>query len=142
MPGLRRDDDARAAARDDVAELFEHERGAIQIDLEDRRRRRLRGRDAGRMDEAGDVAERGGCLDEHGPTRARRRRRSRCSPRSRHRLGPSPPRRRCPAHVGQQDMLACADPARDRLADRSGSDDDNDVGHSAFSFTFSELVMS
>ena len=38
MPGLRRDDDASATAGDDIAELFQHERRAIQIDFEDRRR--------------------------------------------------------------------------------------------------------
>jgi hypothetical protein len=38
MPGLRGDDDTSATARDDAAELFQHERRAIQIDFEDRRR--------------------------------------------------------------------------------------------------------
>jgi hypothetical protein len=42
VPGLRRDDDARTPRGDDVAELLQHERGAVQVDLEDRRRRRLR----------------------------------------------------------------------------------------------------
>ena len=64
VPRLRGDDDARSAARDDVAELLEHERGAIQIDLQDGGRRCLGGGDAGGMDDAGDVAERRGCLDE------------------------------------------------------------------------------
>ena len=41
VPGLRRDDHAGAAARDDVSELLEHERGAVQVDREDRRRRGL-----------------------------------------------------------------------------------------------------
>ena len=33
VAGLRRDHDAGTAARDDVAELLQHERGAVQIDL-------------------------------------------------------------------------------------------------------------
>jgi hypothetical protein len=41
MPGLRRDDDAGASATDDLPELFEHHRGTVQVDLEDRRGRRL-----------------------------------------------------------------------------------------------------
>ena len=58
------DDDAGAAASDDVAELLEHERGAIEIDREDRRRRRLCGGDACGVDDASDFAERRGGLDE------------------------------------------------------------------------------
>ena len=38
VPGLGGDHDPGAAARDDVAELFEHQRGAVQIDRKDRRR--------------------------------------------------------------------------------------------------------
>ena len=38
MAGLRGDDDTSATARDDAAELFQHERRAIQTDFEDRRR--------------------------------------------------------------------------------------------------------
>src|SRR5215212_6857723 len=34
------------------------------------------------------------------------------------------------AHVGQQDMLTDADPACDRLADLTGSDDDDYIAHS------------
>ena len=33
------------------------------------------------------------------------------------------------AQVGQHDVLACADPPRDRLTDRAGSDDDDDFRH-------------
>ena len=33
------------------------------------------------------------------------------------------------AQVGQQDVLARADPPRDRLTDRPGADDDHDVAH-------------
>jgi hypothetical protein len=36
MPGLRSDDDTCTAAGDDASELFEYERRAVQIDLEDR----------------------------------------------------------------------------------------------------------
>ena len=36
------------------------------------------------------------------------------------------------AKVSQQDVLACADPAGDRLTDRSGPDDDDDLDHGAF----------
>ena len=38
MPGLRRDDNACAPASDDIAERFQHEGRAIQIDFKDRRR--------------------------------------------------------------------------------------------------------
>src|SRR5215211_9089601 len=34
------------------------------------------------------------------------------------------------AHVGQQDVLTDADPARDRLADLTGTDDDDYTAHS------------
>ena len=43
VPGLRGDDDAGAAARDDVAELLEHQGGAVQVDGEDRLGRGLDG---------------------------------------------------------------------------------------------------
>ena len=33
------------------------------------------------------------------------------------------------AQISQQDVLACADPPRNRLTDRSGSDDDDNIGH-------------
>jgi hypothetical protein len=66
VPGLRRDDDAGAAAAagDDVPELLEHQRGAVEIDGEDRRRRRLPWRDARGVDDAGDVPERRGGLGQ------------------------------------------------------------------------------
>lgn len=63
-PRLRGDNDARSVACNDVAEFLEHERGAIQIDLEDRGRRCLGGGDTGGMDDAGYVADRRGGLDE------------------------------------------------------------------------------
>jgi hypothetical protein len=52
VPRLRRDHDARPGRCDDVAEFLEHQRCAVQVDLQDRRRRRLRRRDAGRVDQA------------------------------------------------------------------------------------------
>ena len=72
VSGLRRDDDAGAAARDDIAELLEHERGAIQIDGEDRCRRGLRRRNTRSVDHAGYVAKRGGLLHERADRLARR----------------------------------------------------------------------
>ena len=33
------------------------------------------------------------------------------------------------AQVGQQDVLACADAPGDRLTDRSGSDENDNIGH-------------
>jgi hypothetical protein len=36
VPGLRRDHHAGATWGDDVAELLQHERRAVQVDLEDR----------------------------------------------------------------------------------------------------------
>ena len=61
---LRRDNNARAAAPDDVAELFEHERSAIQVNSQNRSWRRLSWGDTGSMDDSGDSADRRGCLDE------------------------------------------------------------------------------
>jgi hypothetical protein len=43
VPGLRGDDDAGAALGDDVAELFEHNGGSVEIDGEDGFGRRLAG---------------------------------------------------------------------------------------------------
>jgi hypothetical protein len=73
MPGLRCDDDARTTPGNDIAELFQHERRAIQIDFEDRCRRRLRWRDACRMDQPCDGAQARGRFDErmHGLARGR-----------------------------------------------------------------------
>ena len=136
MPGLRRDHDARAAAGDDVAELLQHERRAVQIDLEDRRRRRLRRGDAGRMDQPGDLAQPRGRLDErmHGLARGHVDRRdahlvSGVAQDLRRRVGV------LLTQVGQQDVLAHADPPRDRLTDQPGPDDDDHISHS---FAFPE----
>ena len=121
MPGLRRDHNASAAAGDDIAELLQHERRAIQIDLEDRRRRGLRGGNTGGMDEAGDVADRRGRLDK----RMHRLARGNIDGRGAHLDIPAFAqdfRRRIGvilAQISQQDVLAYADPPRDRLADLS-----------------------
>ncbi len=49
------DDHPGTAGCDDVAELFEHDGGSVQVDGEDDRGGRLAGRDAGRVDDAGDI---------------------------------------------------------------------------------------
>lgn len=59
MPGLRADHDARTASGDDVPEFLEHERGAMQTNLQDCRRQRLRSRETGCMNDAGGVADTG-----------------------------------------------------------------------------------
>ena len=64
MPGLGRDHDAGAAARDDIAELLEHHRCAIKIDLQDRGWRSLGRRHAGGMDKTSDLSQTGRCGDE------------------------------------------------------------------------------
>jgi hypothetical protein len=56
VPGLRSDHDAGTSRRDDIAELLEHQGGAVQVDRKDCFRRRLAGGNAGRVDDAGDVA--------------------------------------------------------------------------------------
>ena len=60
VAGLRGDDDCGPSARDDLAELFQHQRGPVEIDLEDRRRRGLRGRNSSGVDDARDIADRRG----------------------------------------------------------------------------------
>ena len=57
VPGLGRDHDASAAARDDIAKFFQHQRRSVEIDLEDRFRRRLGRGNAGGMDDTGDLAK-------------------------------------------------------------------------------------
>jgi hypothetical protein len=71
VPGHRRDDKASAAPRDHIAELLEHERGTVKIDSENRRRRCLRRGDTRSVDDAADVPERRGCLDERADRLAR-----------------------------------------------------------------------
>ena len=130
VPGLRRDDDPRAAAGDDVAELLQHEGRAVQVNLEDRYRRRLRGGHPGGMDQSGDLAQARRRPDErlHGLTRGHVHR-GRA-----HLVSGVPQDLGCHVgvllpHVRQQDMLADADPARDGLADLTGANDDDDILH-------------
>ena len=109
----------------DVAEFLEHECGSVQVDSEDRRRRGLAGRDAGSVDDPGDVAKRRGGLDE----RVNRFARGHIHGRGAHleasvaqHLG-----RRVGVllvQVRQQDVLAGADPPGDGLTDRPGSEDE------------------
>src|SRR5829696_2720073 len=85
------------------------------------------------MDQPGDVAQTRGRLDErvHGLARGHVDRRHA-------RIVSGVARDLCRrigillAHVGQQDTLTDADPARDRLADLTGSDDDDYIAHSYF----------
>jgi hypothetical protein len=82
------------------------------------------------MDQPGDVAQTRGHLDErmHGLARGNVERRDA-------RFVSGVPQDLCRrigvllAHVGQKDMLTDANPARDRLADLTGSDDDYHICH-------------
>jgi len=62
MSRLGCDDDSSTTAGDDLAELFQHERRTVKIDLEDRFQRSLREGDTGSVKETGDVAQAGGLL--------------------------------------------------------------------------------
>ena len=64
MPGLRRNHDARTAGRDDVAEFLEHQRRAVQINLENGLRGGLARGHAGGMDETADLTDASRLLDE------------------------------------------------------------------------------
>ena len=82
------------------------------------------------MDEPGDLAQARGRLDERMNGLAR----GRVDRRDAHVVSgvPQDLGRRVGvllAHVGQQDVLADADPPRDRLADLTGSDDDDHAVH-------------
>ena len=130
VPGLGGDHDPRAARGDDVPELLQDHGGAVQVDAQDGLRRGLAGRDSRGMDEAGHRTEVARGPDEGA-----------------HRLPGSHIHHRgggfeagiakhfgggicvLGAQVGEQDVLARADPAGDGLADGAGSDDDNDVTH-------------
>jgi hypothetical protein len=73
VPGLRSDHDAGTSRRDDIAELLEHQGGAVQVDRKDCFRRRLAGGNAGRLDDAGDVPSAvavwtSGCTDSRAET--------------------------------------------------------------------------
>ena len=116
---------------DDVAELFQHEGRAIQIDFEDRGRRGLRRGDAGSVDQPGDVAQTRGRLDErvHGLAR-------RCIDGRDAHVVSGVRQHLCRrlgivlAQIGQQDVLADTNPPGDGLTDLTGSDDDNYAFHS------------
>ncbi len=131
MPGLRCDNYTRPTAAYDIAELFQYEGSAVQVYLEDRRRRRLRGRDTGSMDEPGDVAKTCGRLDErvHGLSRGY------VDHRDAHIVSGVP--HDLPRGIGvvltqirQQDVRTCTDPTGDRLTDLTRSDYDNYVSQS------------
>ena len=130
VPGLRRDDDPGAAAGDDVAELLQHERGAVQVDCEDRRRRGLAGRDAGGVDEAGDVAEpvavsTSAWTDSRDDTSTVAVLTSNPASRSTSAAASAFSWRRSASTT----CLPALDPPRDGLTDRSCPDDDNDFTH-------------
>ena len=113
-----------------ITEQFEHERRAVQIDLEDRLRRRLAGRDASGVDQPGNITQARRLFDQRLDRDARGdidRRNARFIPRRAEHfgggLGVVLP------HVGHDDPFAYADAARDGLADLSGADDDDDFRH-------------
>jgi hypothetical protein len=115
---------------DDVAELLEHERRAVQVDLQHRLGRRLRRRDSSRVDQPGDVPEACGLLDErmNGLAVGRvDRRNADVVARVAEGLGRGVGV--LLAHVSQQNVLADADAPRDGLADQAGSDDDDHLAH-------------
>jgi len=130
VAGLRCDDYGRAATGDDAAELLQHERRAIEIDLEDRRGRGLRGGHARGMDKSAHLPKASGGCDERFNRLSRghvHRRGAYVVTGVPHHLGRA--LRILPAHVGQQDVLSDSDPARDCLANLTGSDDDDDFSH-------------
>lgn len=124
------DDHARPAGGDDLAELLEHDRGAVEVDRQDRRRRRLARRDARGVDDAPQLAESRGLRGEfaHRLTggdidRGRAHREARVGQNR-----GSRPRTLLP-QVGEEHVAPRADPAGDGLPDRTGSDDDDNLGH-------------
>ena len=64
VAGLRGDDDCGAAGGDDLAELLEHQGRAVEVDAQDQLRRCLGRRDSGGMDDAGDLTQAAGVLDQ------------------------------------------------------------------------------
>ncbi len=105
-------------AGDDIAELFQHECCAIQIDFEDRCRWRLRRGDTGRMDQTSDVAQIRGRLDKRMQVLAR----GHVDYGDAHLVSGVPQdlcrrTRVVMEHVGQQAMLTETNPPRDRLPD-------------------------
>ena len=57
MPRHRSDNDPRPACNDHVAKFLKHECRAVEVDVQDGRRRCLRKRDAGSVDDTPDLAE-------------------------------------------------------------------------------------
>ena len=127
---LRGDHDPGAAGGDDVSKALQHQAVPVEIDGQDRRRRGLRGRDPCGVDQAGHLAEPGGRGDQGfdgGSLRDVDDGGARLEPRVRQHLGRFC--RRLLTQVGQEDVPAGADPARDRDADRAGADEHDDLGH-------------
>jgi hypothetical protein len=137
MTGLRGNDDGRAALCDHLAEFLQDESGAVEIDFEDGLRRGLGRRNARRMDDAMNVAER---------ARLRNKRLNRCTGRHvncrRRHLKTRFAQRLCCsirillAEIGQQQVFACADTPSDGLADGTGT-----YNHYYFSHTFPSLFV-
>nr|WP_255580624.1 hypothetical protein [Caulobacter sp. D4A] len=130
MARLRGDDDAGAAGRNHLAEQLQHQGRPVEVDLEDDARRRLAGRDAGGVDQAGDRAEGRGGGDQglnafprgdvdHGDVGL-------VAGVGQHLGGGLGV---LALHVGQQHALADAYTSGDRLADLAGPDDYDDVAH-------------
>jgi hypothetical protein len=130
------DDDSGAAGRDHVRELLQDERGSVQIDRKDHLRLCLTGRHARRMDDARDVATGGRTLRERVDRLARGHIHGgsadvkagigqNLSRRIRVRL----------VEIGEEDMLAGADPPGDRLADLARADYDGDFAHQGVTST-------
>ena len=76
----------------------------------------------------------------HGRPRETTRRPSRRSPRIRRSPGPQPPRRRCPGHGTASRTCLPTPTPRDRLADLTRPDDDDDALHELFPSWFAKLV--
>ena len=128
VTGHRGDDDPGAAGRDHAAELFQHQRGAEQVDGEDGRRGRLDGRNAGRVDDLSDDAKLGGLLGKGVHRLARGDVDALGADAVAEVLQRGGGRRLVVlADVGEEDVLAGALAAGDRLADAAGAGDDEDV---------------
>jgi len=112
MARLRRDHHARSALCDHFAKAIEQQRGAIKVDLQDRLDRRLRGRDARRLDQVGDFAQRS-CRGDQRLYQAPRGNIDVCGMGIIARIAQNLGRRLgiLGMQVGQQDCLAHPDPA-------------------------------
>src|SRR6185369_12960236 len=135
MSGLRRDDDARSAACNYVAELFENNGGAIKVDPKDGGWGCLRRGDAGGVDHAGDIAQRGGSMDQGVNRVARGYVYDRGSGLE---TGVAKDVRRRIGifllQVSEQHTLTRTDATGNRLADGSGPDDNDHIGHGQLHF--------